>query len=183
MGKTFKEFMLEEGLRQDALVHNVAGQLGTKTGLYMVFAAFIFGTLSTIAVTADKAPWRIWTAGIWIAAMVALAGIAALLRCSFMEKYRMPPILPRLNTQAKEFFSLRAVRDLPEERKQEEFLQKFTNSLSRSIEDNFNANARITKQLDWASRLIAISMVALLASLLYFPLIHAFQWFHHLWNV
>lgn len=182
MTKTLSEFLFNEGLRQDALIHSVSGQLGTKTGLYMVFAAFIFGTLSTIAATADKAPWKIWTVGIWIAAMFALAGIAALLRCSFMEKYRTPPILPRLRTQAEEFFSLRAVKDLPEERKQEEFLQKFTNSLSRSIEDNFNANARIANQLDWASRLIAISMAVLLASLLYFPLIHAFQWFRHLWN-
>jgi len=180
MAKAFKEFLLNEGFRQDALIHSVSSQLGTKTGLHLVFAAFIFGSLSTVASLADAAPWRVWVPGVWVAAMLSLVSIAVLLRCAFLEKYRMPPILPRLKSQAETFFSLNAVKGLGEECKLEEFLEKFSNSLGRSIEDNFNVNARIAVHLERASLLLAVSMALVLASLLYFPVIHAFQFLCHL---
>jgi hypothetical protein len=172
MSKTFKEFMLEEGIRQDALIHNVSGQLGTKTGLYMVFAAFVFTAESTLASTGSAIGWQPLKVALWAATIFSLAGIAVLLRSAFLEKYEMPPILPRLAEQSQKFFELPDIKNLPEEQKMAEFQGKFVNSLSRSIKANFSANDKISRNLEWASWLIAASVGSLFVSLAWFPASH-----------
>lgn len=179
MSKPFKEFLLEEGIRQDALIHNVSGQLGTKTGLYMVFGAFVFTAESTLASTGTAIGWQPLKAALWAATIFSLIGIAVLLRSAFLEKYEMPPILPNLAEQSKKFFELPDIKKLSEEEQMSEFQSKFVNSLSRSIKANFSANDRISRNLEWASWLIAASIGSLFVSLAWFPVSRVLFFLNH----
>lgn len=164
---SFNGFMLQEGFRQDAMIHSFAAQLGTKTGLFMVFAAFVFTAESTLATVSSSFGLALpsWAWG-WSLSL-SLCGIVVLLRASRLEKYRLPPILPLLREQAQKFFALDDIKKLPEGEQMEKFQEKFVNSLSRCVRDNFEVNARISKNMEIASYLIAASVICLLGCLLW----------------
>jgi hypothetical protein len=165
--QTFGAFLLQEGFRQDALMWDMATQLGTKNGLFMVFAAFIFTAESTLAGISGTIGVKIPQLGLVIALFLALIGIGILLRCAFLEKYKMPPALPELREQAARFFDLVDIKRFSEEERMTQFQGKFINSLSRSVSANFEVNKRIAKNLECASWLIAGSVSCLLLGLLW----------------
>jgi hypothetical protein len=165
--QAFGPFLLEEGFRQDALIHDIASQLGTKNGLFMVFAAFVFTAESSLAGIGNTIGVNIPIFGLGLALLLSLIGIGFLLRSAFLEKYHMPPALPDLRRQAETFFSLVDVRVLPEEERMNQFRGKFVNSLTRSIAGNFEVNKRIAKNLEWASWFVAISVGCLLLGLMW----------------
>ena len=159
--------MLQEGLRQDALLHAIAGQLSTKTGLFMVFAAFVFTAESSIASVGSVFGVRLTRVG-WVGALLlSLCSILALLRCAFLEKYSTPPILSRLREQTDKFLELSDIKRLPEDQQLERFKEKFLNSLERSIVDNFESNARISRNLDFASWFVFFSVMWLFGALIW----------------
>jgi hypothetical protein len=167
MAAKLTEFLLQEGLRQDASIHATASQLGTKIGLFMVFAAFVFTAESAIAGANGTFGFSLPHWGLAIALLLALAGIVLLIRCAFLEDYKYPAILPELRTQANTFIGLSEIRDLPEEEKLTRFQGKFVESLARCVDANFKLTARIGQDLERASWLIAGSVGLLFASLLW----------------
>jgi hypothetical protein len=173
----FGKFLLEEGLRQDALILNTSSQLGTKSGLFMVFAAFIFTAESTFATLGNTLGLSLPHWPLLVSLILALAGIAVLLWSARLLDYRMPPILSNLRTQSEEFFALPDIKDLSEPEKMQRLEDKFVNSLARSIEENFEANKKISRNLTVASNLVGASLSCLVLSLLWAAgkyLLHAF---------
>ena len=165
--KAFDLFMLQEGLRQDALIHNTASQLSTKSGLFMIFAAFVFTAESTLATVGTTFGIHLPHWPLAVALILALAGIGVLLWSARLQSYRMPPILPVLRIESESFFNLSDIRNLPEEEQMQRFGQKFVNSLTRSIKENFEANRRISGSLVIASGFVGASLSCLLLSLLW----------------
>jgi hypothetical protein len=108
--KPFNSFLLQEGLRQDALIHATSSQLETKIGLFMVFAAFVFTAESTLAGTGGVLGFKLpyWCVG--GALLLSLAGIAMLIRCAFLEDYKSPAVLRELRKQANIFSIFPALR-------------------------------------------------------------------------
>jgi hypothetical protein len=72
-----------------------------------------------------------------------------------LESYKYPPALPGLREQAHAFFGTAVIIELPEEARMEKFEGKYVDSLSRCIDANFKLTARIGKDLERASWLIA----------------------------
>jgi hypothetical protein len=171
--KAFRDFLLQEGLRQDALVHSTASQLGTKVGLFMVFAAFIFTAESTLAGLGTNAGLHIPSWSLDVSLVLALSGIGVLLWSARLKNYRMPPVLSVLRNESERFFQLVDIKGLPEVEQMERFNEKFINSLTRSIDENFSANRRIAHALEIAVILIGLSLACLLCSLLW-PVLRAF---------
>jgi hypothetical protein len=165
--KPFNSFLLQEGLRQDALIHANSSQLGTKIGLFMVFAAFVFTAESTLAGTSGIFGFKLPHWGVGGALLLSLAGIVMLIRCAFLEDYKYPAVLRELREQANIFFKLPGIQELPEEDKTERFQGKFVDSLARCIDTNFDLNVRIGKNLQRASWFIGGSVFCLFASLLW----------------
>jgi hypothetical protein len=166
-GKAFDSFMLQEGLRQDALIHNTASQLNTKSGLFMVFAAFVFTAESTLATVGTTFGLHLPPWPLAVALILALTGIGILLWSARLQSYRMPPILPILRIESESFFNLPDIRSLSEEEQMQRFGQKFVNSLMRSIKENFEANRRISRSLVVASGFVGASLSCLFLSLLW----------------
>jgi hypothetical protein len=77
--KPLRVFLLQEGLRQDALIHNVSSQLGTKNGLFMVFAAFVFSAEAALAGMSTTVGFTMPHWAIGCALLLSLAGIGVLL--------------------------------------------------------------------------------------------------------
>jgi hypothetical protein len=165
--KSFDKFMLQEGLRQDALLHSISSQLGTKNGLFMVFAAFIFTAESTFANLGATLGLQLPHWPLVVSLVLALAGIVTLLWSAHLLSYRMPPVLSVLRTESESFFQLPDIKGLSEEEQMQELEAKFVSSLSRSIDENFDANREISKILGFASALVGGSLSFLLISLLY----------------
>jgi uncharacterized membrane protein YbhN (UPF0104 family) len=179
----FGKFLLEEGLRQDALILNTSSQLGTKSGLFMVFAAFIFTAESTFVSLGNTLGLSLPHWPLFVSLILAMAGIAVLLWSARLLNYRMPPILSNLRAQAEEFFALPDIKNLPEAEKMQRLEDKFVNSLARSIEENFEANKKISRNLSVASGLVGASLSCLVLSLLWAAgkyLLHAFPNYHYL---
>jgi hypothetical protein len=164
-GDSFKKFLLQEGLRQDALIHNMAAQLGTKTTLLMVFGAFVFAAESGFVIVSLMFGLQLPRWGWGGSLILSIASIAVLLRSVWLEKYRIPPVLPLMRQQAEQFFALDDIKQLADDQQMEKFQEKFVNSLSRCIRDNFQANAKIHRNIEAASCLIAASMACLLGCL------------------
>jgi hypothetical protein len=182
-GKLLGKFLLQEGLRQDSLVHNTSSQLSTKSGLFMVFAAFIFTAESTLAGFGSTLGLHLPYWPLVIALILALAGIGILLWSARLQNFRMPPVLSTLRFESQRFIQLPDIKDLPEEEQMARLDEKFVNSLARSIAENFEANRRIAGSLAYASALIAISLSCLLLSLLWTVskhLLSAFPCHHYL---
>jgi hypothetical protein len=165
--------MLREGLRQDALVHSTSSQLGTKNGLFMVFVACIFTAESTFANLGTTLGLQLPHWPLVVSLVLALAGIVTLLWSARLLSYRMPPVLSVLRTESETFFQLADIRDLPEEEQMRKLEAKFVNSLTRSIDENFEANREISKILEIASALVGGSLSFLFLSLLYSLLVFA----------
>lgn len=165
--KHFKDFLLQEGLRQDAMIHKMAGQLGSKARLMMIFAAFVFAAESTFVIVSLVFGLQLPKWGWGGALFLSLASIGVLLRSPWLEKYRIPPVLPLLREQAEDFFTLDDLKQLTDDKQMEKFRDKFTNSLSRCIRDNFQANTRISRNMEVAALLIAASIVCLLGCLIW----------------
>jgi len=164
-GKLFGKFILQEGLRQDALVHSIGSQLGTKNGLFMVFAAFIFTAESTLANCAVALGLHLPHWPLVLSLILALTGIVVLLWSARLQSYRMPPVLAQLRSQSEEFFGLADIKGLSEEDQMDKFGEKFTNSLARSIAENYDTNRRIAQNLQTASVSVGLSLICLFASL------------------
>jgi hypothetical protein len=171
--KLFDKFMLQEGLRQDALVNSVSSQLGTKNGLFMVFAAFIFTAESTFANLGATLGLQLPHWPLVVSLVLALAGIVTLLWSAHLLSYRMPPVLSVLRTESEAFFQLSGIKNLSGEEQMQRLEAKFVNSLTRSIDENFEANREISKILGFASALVGASLSFLLVSLLYSLLVLA----------
>jgi hypothetical protein len=165
--KLFGKFLLQEGLRQDALVHSTSSQLGTKSGLFMVFAAFIFTAESTFASLGTTLGLHIPHWPLVVSLILALVGIVVLLWSARLLSYRMPPILPTLRTQSESFLNLPDIKGLPEDEQMYKLEEKFVNSLTRSIKENFDANRRISNNLALASGFVGASLSCLFLSLLW----------------
>jgi len=165
--KFYDNFMLQEGLRQDAAINATAAQLASKNGLFMVFAAFVFTAEATLASVGSRFGLELPRWGWGVSLMLSLVGIIVLLYSAKLEKYRLPPILPLLREQAEQFFSLPDIKQLPDGVKMEKFQEKFLNSISRSVRDNFDVNTRIARNLEYASYLIGASVLCLLGALLW----------------
>jgi hypothetical protein len=163
--KSFDRFILQEGLRQDALVHNVGSQLGTKNGLFMVFAAFIFTAESTLVGAAPGLGLQLPHWPLAVSLVLALVGIGILLWSARLQSYRMPPVLAELRSQSEKFFELADIKGLPEEEQMDRLGKKFSNSLARSITENQDANRRIAKNLQTASVFVGLSLACLFGSL------------------
>ncbi len=171
--KPFNKFLLQEGLRQDSLVHSTASQLGTKSGLFMVFAAFIFTAESSFAGLGTAVGFNLPRWPLLVALILALLAIGVLLWSSRLLSYRMPPILPELRQQSERFFNLSDIKRLPENEQMDRLEEKFVNSLTRSVTENFRANSRISKSLLAASVLISLSLSCLFLSLIWAVAQHA----------
>ena len=165
--KFYDSFMLQEGLRQDAAINGAVSQLASKNGLFTVFAAFVFMAEATLASVGSRFGLELPRWGWGGSLVLSLIGILVLLYSAKLEKYRLPPILPLLREQAEQFFSLPDIKQLSDEVKMEKFQEKFLNSLSRSIRDNFEVNARVARNLEYASYLIGASVLCLLGALLW----------------
>ena len=165
--KLFKDFLLREGLRQDAMIHMMAGQLGSKTTLMMIFAAFVFAAESTFVIVSLVFGLQLPKWGWGGALFLSLASIGVLLRTPWLEKYRIPPVLPLLRDQAENFFAFEDIKQLADDKQMEKFQDKFTNSLSRCVRDNFQTNRQISRNMEAASLLIAASIVCLLGCLIW----------------
>jgi len=165
--KLFGKFMLQEGIRQDALVNSTSSQLGTKSGLFMVFAAFIFTAESTFAGLGTTLGLMLPRWPLVVSLVLAMAGIGVLLWSARLQSYRMPPILPALREQSEKFFGLPDIKGLPEEEQMRKLEEKFVNSLTRSINENFEANRRVSASLVAASACVGASLSCLFLSLLW----------------
>jgi hypothetical protein len=121
----------------------------------MVFAAFVFTAESTIAGATAVFGVTLPHWGVAGALVLSLAGVGMLIRCAFLESYKYPPALPGLREQAHAFFGTAVIIELPEEARMEKFEGKYVDSLSRCIDANFKLTARIGKDLERASWLIA----------------------------
>lgn len=154
--KPLQEFYLKEGLRQDALINSISTQLATKSGLFMVFAAFVFTAESTLLNPAIGIAMPLWA--IVISLLFALAGIVALLWSARLKSFKMPPILPEMIEQAQKFLDFPEIKALSEEEQTRKFESVFLQSLERSIRRNFDVNAKVAKTIDVASWLIGISV-------------------------
>lgn len=163
----FNGFLLKEGLRQDAMIHNMAARLGTKNGLLMVFAAFIFAAESAFVIVSLMFGLQLprWSWGGSL--MLCLASIGVLLRSIWLEKYRIPPVLPLLREQADQYFSFPDIQQLSDERQMEKFQEKFVNSISRCVRDNFQVNAKIHKNIEIACWLIIASVLCIAGCLIW----------------
>ncbi|HWH58611.1 MAG TPA: hypothetical protein VN682_13345 [Terriglobales bacterium] len=155
----FNRFLLQEGLRQDAMIHNMAAQLGTKNGLLMVFAAFVFAAESAFVIVSLMFGLQLPRWGWGGALMLCLISIGVLLRSIWLEKYRLPPVLPLLREQAEQFVDYADIQLLPHERQLERFQEKFLNSISRCVRDNFQVNAKIHNNIEVACWLIVASVI------------------------
>ena len=160
-----KDFLFQEGLRQDSLIHGLASQLGTKAGLYMVFAAFVFTAETTLLQVGDKIGFQASRPLLTLALLCSLIGILVLLRSVLIEDYKTPPVLPKLQAQSTSYLS--TLTGVPEEEKITRLKGKFMNSLSRSIAHNYEMNHRIATNLQWASWFIGGSIVSVLLALLW----------------
>jgi hypothetical protein len=167
LGVHFHKFLFEEGLRQDATVHKMAAHLGVKNALLLVFSAFVFAAESTLVIVSLMFGLQLPRLGWGGALLLALASMGVLLRSVWLEKYRVPPVLPLLREQALLFFSLKEISELPEEQQVLRFQEKFVNSLSRCVRDNFQANTKIYFNIEVACCLIVGSVLCLVGCLLW----------------
>ncbi len=176
----FSRFLMQEGIRQDRLIHDTSSYLGTKNGLFMVFTAFMFTAESALVNSGGALGLYLPRWPLVISLIFSLAGIAVLLWSARLVSYRMPPILPALRTQSEKFFDLPAIKHLPEEEQMWRLEDKFVNSLTRSIEENFEANKKISQGLTIASWMVGVSLSCLVLSLLWTAGSHAFACRHAL---
>ncbi|MGO9073558.1 MAG: hypothetical protein ACLQEI_05295, partial [Terriglobales bacterium] len=73
------------------------------------------------------------------------------------------------------------IKTLPEEEQMQRLEDKFVNSLTRSIKENFDANNKISVSLMVASSFVGLSLSCLVLSLLWTAgkyLLHAFPSYH-----
>lgn len=176
--KSLNSFLLQEGLRQDAVINDTASQLTTKNGLFMVFAAFVFTAESTLASNGKVFGYHMPNWALIGPLVLSLISILLLVGAALIHKYKEPPILPDLRTQAEKFFQLAEVRNLPETEQMAQMEIKFLNSLTRSIEHNHNLNGEISEKLKEATWFVGASILWL-GGLVVWPtlvsLVHVFR--------
>jgi hypothetical protein len=165
MDGKLKDFVFQEGLRQDAVIHDLASQLGTKAGLYMVFAAFVFSAEATLSQASQSLGLAVPKPLLALSLLLSLTAIVVLLRAVVIQDYKTPPILPKLELQTEKYMESLKQEKLSEYEKLERLRAKFVNSLGRSIEHNFNLNHKIAAGLTWASRIIGSSIATVLIAL------------------
>jgi len=167
MNEKINDFMLQEGVRQDSLIHALASQLGTKAGLYMVFAAFVFTAETSLLQIGEKLGFQTSRPLLVLALLFALAGILVLLASIVMLDYKTPPVLPKLQRQTKVYIARLTNIYVPQSEQMERIKGKFVDSLSRSIEHNYQMNHKIGTYLERASWLVGLSILSVLVSLLW----------------
>lgn len=171
------DFVVDEARRQDDLVHGVGAQLGTKTGLYMVFAAFVFSAEATLAQVGSAIGWERHPSLLAGSLFFSLVAILFLVWAALMRKYRMPPLALRFREQCEEFDQKFAAQGLVDDAKLRVIKERFANSLGRSVLQNFGVNEAISRRLTWASSCLAASVTCLLVSFLLSFLPMAVAWF------
>jgi hypothetical protein len=163
MNAKLNEFFLSEGVRQDALIHNLASQLGTKTGLYMVFAGFVFTAEASLLKELESLVHA--SKVLLISAIVlSLIAIVILLSAAFIQDYKTPPILGQLREQSESY--LRSLGEMSDDDQVDKIKEKFINSLARSIDHNYGMNQTIAQYLEKASLFIGLSILCVLIAVL-----------------
>jgi len=167
METKLRDFLFDEGLRQDSLVHSIASALGTKAGLYMVFAAFVFSAEAALSQAGESLGLLVPKSLLIVSLLLSLTAIIILLRAVAVQGYKTPPMLPNLEAQTEEYLGSTKDGKLSEDEKLEEIRTQFVKSLSRSIGHNVGLNDKIAGGLELASKLIGVSIVTVFLALLW----------------
>ncbi|MHB8502097.1 MAG: hypothetical protein ACYDHE_14295 [Candidatus Acidiferrales bacterium] len=167
MEDKLRDFIFQEGLRQDSVIHGLASQLGTKAGLYMVFAGFVFSAEATLVQAGQNLGLPVPKPLLGLSLFLSLVAIVVLLRSVFIQDYKTPPILPKLESQSETYLESLRNENLSEEEKLQRLRAKFTRSLGRSIAHNFELNRKIAVNLEWASRIVASSILTVLVAVVW----------------
>jgi len=167
MEDKLKNFIFEEGLRQDSVIHGTASQLGTKAGLYMVFSGFVFSAEATLIQASQSLGIFISKPLLGLSLLLSLVATMMLLRSVFIRDYKTPPVLPKLQSQAETYLESLKDQNLSEDEQLDRLRSKFINSLGRSISHNFDLNTKIALNLEWASKVISASIFTVLVAVLW----------------
>jgi hypothetical protein len=164
MNAKLNDFFLGEGIRQDALIHDLASQLGTKTGLYMVFAGFVFTAETALLKELDPLGLHASKVLLISAIVLSLIAIVILLSAAFVQDYKTPPILAQLREQSELY--LNSLGAISHDEQLNSIKEKFINSLARSIDHNYGMNQTIAQFLEKASLFIGLSIFCVLVAVL-----------------
>jgi hypothetical protein len=167
MESKLRDFLFAEGLRQDSLIHSIASALGTKAGLYMVFAAFVFSAEAALSQAGQSLGLLVPKPLLIVSLLLSLTAIVVLLQAVAIKGYKTPPTLPNLQAQAEQYLGSTKDGKLSEDEKFQEIRTLFVASLSRSIGHNVALNEKIAVGLEWASKFIVASVVTVLVALLW----------------
>lgn len=157
----FTDYVRGECLRQISTMDATASSLSTKASLYMVFAAFVFGVEVQFAHSAN---WRPSSSLCGVAMVLCLLSVLFLLRSASLREWRMPPRASAFSEQSADRFSEMVGHGKSEEDAMLVLQQKYVNSLSRSVDNNHEANMNTVKMMGRASKLLFASIILLLAS-------------------